>query len=278
VLYTAYGDGKGFEPLIDVKLSLGLAKITGSADRFVGQNLRSSTAEALGDGAKGKKASGMLVVEGVLYMLVRNAANSQLAWSRDHGQSWTWSDWKFDQSFGCPTFLNFGPNYAGARDEYVYIYSHDDDSAYRPANRMVAARVPKTQITDRATYEFLSGFDAQGQPTWNVDVRTRAAVFSNASRCYRSAITYNAALKRYLWCQIIPGEDTRFSGGFGIYDAPQPWGPWTTAYFTEKWDVGPGETCSIPTKWISEDGRTIHLVFSGDDCFSVRKAKLTVAE
>ena len=22
--------------------------------------------------------------------------------------------------------------------------------------------------------------------------------------------------------------DTRFQGGFGIYDAPEPWGPWTT--------------------------------------------------
>ena len=40
-----------------------------------------ATAETLGDGAKGKKASGMLMVDGVLYMWVRNAGNSQLAWS-----------------------------------------------------------------------------------------------------------------------------------------------------------------------------------------------------
>ena len=49
--------------------------------------------------------------------------------------------------------------------------------------------------------------------------------------------------------QIIPrteGQkaDTRFEGGFGIYDAPEPWGPWTTVFFTEKWDVGPGETAN----------------------------------
>jgi hypothetical protein len=72
----------------------------------------------------------------------------------------------------------------------------------------------------------------------------------------------------------MPGEDARFQGGFGIYDAPEPWGPWTTAYFTERWDVGPGETCSFPTKWMSADGKTLHLVFSGDDCFSVRRADL----
>jgi hypothetical protein len=33
----------------------------------------------------------------------------------------------------------------------------------------------------------------------------------------------------------------------------------------------------VPTKWISPDGRTIHLVYSGGDSFNVRKATLTIA-
>ncbi len=74
----------------------------------------------------------MLMVDGVLYMLVRNTGNSQLAWSVDHGESWTWCGWKFKAGFGAPTFLNFGRNYAGAPDKFVYIYSHDSDSAYEP--------------------------------------------------------------------------------------------------------------------------------------------------
>ena len=81
---------------------------------------------------------------------------------------------------------------------------------------------------------------------------------------------------------IQPGECARLTwrveGGFGVYDAPQPWGPWTTAFFAKRWDVGPGETSSFPTKWISRDGRTIHLVFSGDDHFSVRKATLEITQ
>jgi hypothetical protein len=67
------------------------------------------------------------------------------------------------------------------------------------------------------------------------------------------------------------GVDTRFRGGFAIYDAPEPWGPWTTVYFAESWDVGPGETACFPTKWMSQDGKTLYLVFSGNDNFSVRK-------
>jgi hypothetical protein len=47
-------------------------------------------------------------------------------------------------------------------------------------------------------------------------------------------------------------------------------------YFTECWDVGPGETSSIPPKWISRDGRTAHLVFSGDDAFSVRRMRFVL--
>jgi hypothetical protein len=211
-------------------------------------------------------------------MLVRNTGNSQLAWSEDRGRNWTWSDWKFTKSFGYPTFLNFGRNYDGARDDYVYVYSHDNSSAYKPADRMVLARVPAERIKQREAYEFFAGRSDAGSPTWIADVAKRHAVFSHAGSCYRSGISYNAALRRYLWCQIIPGRDTRFEGGFAIYDAPEPWGPWTTAYFTARWDVGPGETSSIPTKWISDDGLTIHLVFSGDDHFSVRQAKLIVAQ
>ena len=70
------------------------------------------------------------------------------------------------------------------------------------------------------------------------------------------------------------GGDARFSGGFGIFDAPEPWGPWTTVFYTEAWDVGPGESSSLPTKWMSADGQTVYLVFSGDDNFSVRKGTL----
>jgi hypothetical protein len=277
-LYTAYGDGKGFEPFVDAKLSLGLAKISGTATDFQAINLRSPSVETRGDGASGKKASGMLMVDGTLYLLARNAGNSLLSWSTDHGNTWTWSDWEFTASFGCPTFLNFGRNNAGARDEFVYIYSHDHDSAYKPANRMVLARVRANRIQQRDAYEFFAGLNDVSQPTWIADMARRAAVFKHPGRCYRSGISYNAPLKRYLWCQIISGPDTRFEGGFAIYDAPEPWGPWTTAFFTESWDVGPGETSSIPTKWISDNGRTIHLVFSGDDCFSVRAGKLSFAQ
>lgn len=276
-LYTAYGDGRGFEPFVEKKLSLGLCRVTGGPGDFHGFNLRSRDIERTGGGASGAKASGILMVDGVLYLLVRNTGNAQLAWSRDRGQTWTWAEWKFTSSFGCPTFLNYGRNYADARDSFVFVVSHDNDSAYKPADGMVLARVPRTAISQRSQYEFFAGLNADSEPAWTADITQRQPVMTHPGRCYRSGLSYNASLKRYLWCQTIPGGDTRFAGGFAIYDAPEPWGPWTTVFFTEEWDVGPGETSSIPTKWISSDGSDIHLVFSGDDCFSVRRASLTIA-
>ncbi len=273
-LYGAFGDGNGFAPHTPEKLSMGFARITGGPQDFRGANVRSSTGETRGDGAKGKKSSGLLMVNGILYLWVRNAASSQLAWSGDRGRTWSWSDWRFTTGFGAPTLLNFGRNYAGARDGFVYLYSHDADSAYTPADRMVLARVPAHRIRERGAYEFFKSVDTTNEPIWTKAIDERGAVFVHAGRCYRSGISYNPGLRRYLWSQTLPGDDARFQGGFGIYDAPEPWGPWTTVYYTERWDVGPGETSSIPTKWMSADGATIHLVFSGDDAFSVRRATL----
>ena len=279
-LYTAYGDGSGFDPKVPDKLSLGFARVEGPPESFTGVNIRSS-GEQVGEGASGKKASGMLMVDGVLYMWVRNANNAgqgcQLAWSTDHALTWTWSDWKFTE-FGYCTFINFGANFAGARDDYVYSVTHDHPSAYQAADRFILMRVPKDQITNRDAYEFFKEYELYGDTIWTADVNQRGAVFTNPGRARRSGISYNAALGRYLWWQGFPhGGDEKDSGGFGIFDAPEPWGPWTTVYYTEAWDVGPGETASFPTKWMSADGKTLYLVFSGDDSFSVRKATLMTA-
>ncbi len=279
-LYTAYGDGWGFDPIVEKKLSLGLAKVTGgtSVSSFKAENIRSQTAERTGQGPHGPKASGILMVDGVLYMWVRNTDNSQLAYSEDRGKHWTWLDWKFETSFGAPTLLNFGRNYEGARDAFVYLYSHESDSAYEPADSMVLARVSKDRITDRKSYEFFKGLDYRGDPLWTENIEERGPVFIHYSQCYRRGISYNPGLDRYLWCQILPKSGhksgTRYQGGFGIYESAEPWGPWRTVFYTTDWDVGPGETSSFPTKWMSKDGKTLHLVFSGDDFFSIRRAEL----
>lgn len=285
-LYGAYGDGNGFEPFTREKLSLGLARIEGGPEAFRGENLRSPTAEARGDGPKGRKASGLLMVDGTLYLLARNVANAQLAWSSDRGATWTWADWKFSDGFGAPSFVNFGRNYAGARDDFVYAVSHDSDSAYLAAGGICLARVSKFRLRSRDAWEFFAGTDASGAPVWSAEPARRRPILSPEKpwECYRVSMTHVAPLRRYLLVHAVRSEtsrdaagriDTRFSGGLAIYLAPEPWGPWTPLYRTERWDVGPGDSAVFPSKWIGADGRTLHLVFSGEDSFCVRRATLT---
>jgi len=71
------------------------------------------------------------------------------------------SGWKLTTGFGFPAFLNFGRNYEGSRDGYVYVYSHDNDSAYEPADRLVLARVPKGEIKRQGAYEYFEGLAAR---------------------------------------------------------------------------------------------------------------------
>ena len=284
-IYVTWGDGWGFEPKVPKKLSMGFARIIGEPGNFRGINIR-STAEKLGGGHSGQKGWGLISVNGVLYLWAGHAdqqgGQAQLAWSRDHARTWTFADWKFPQ-FGLMGFVNFGKDNDQARDDYVYSYSHDGPLADTPADRFVLMRVPKNRITEREAWEFFVRIDQTSQPVWTSDLKHRGAVFRHTDGCLRSAMTYNAPLRRYFWWQHIPAPkgspdrgDTRFEGGFGVYDSPEPWGPWSTAYYTEKWDVGPGEHGDFPAKWMSEDGLELYLVFSGEDSFSVRKATIVL--
>ncbi|MDA2939181.1 serine hydrolase, partial [Acidobacteria bacterium AH-259-A15] len=273
--YAAYGDGWGFEAATERKLSLGFAKIIGPATGFRGENVRSDTGEREGDGPLGPKASGMLMVDGVLYMWVRNVGNSQLVWSTDHGKTWQWG-FRFHTSFGCPTFLNFGKNYRGARDNYVYVYSQDGPSAYESFDHLVMARVPKDRIRNRNAYEFFQRLDGVGRPLWTADIHQRGPVFSYPGHCQRPDAVYHPRIKRYLLALGFNHD-----GGWGIFDSPEPWGPWTTAFITRDWGLGKTHSYRLPSKWIEADGKSMYLVFSGRthkdivyDAFCVRKLSL----
>ena len=280
-IYTAYGDGWGFDPRVPNKLSLGFAKISGTPPNHGGTNIRSSTGEQTGGGGSGKKASGMLMVNGVLYMWVRNANNnseqSQLAWSNDHARTWTWG-WKFPELGYC-CFLNFGKNYGGARDNYVYTYSPDTPHAYNETDTVVLARVPKGSVTTKSAYEFFNGLDGNGNPRWTSSISQRKAVFTFPNGCNRMDVVYNAPLGRYL---LVMRSRAKAGGlnQFSIYDAPEPWGPWTTVHYETQTSTGSGgwgDAQHIPGKWISSNGKTIWFAYSGGDALSVRKATLTVS-
>lgn len=257
LLYTAYGDGRGFQPRIERRVSLGFASVAGGPDDFVGTNIRSESGEREGDGAAGPKASGMLSIDGVLYAWVRNQANARLAWSTDRGRSWTWG-FQLSESFGSPSFLNYGREYAGARDDYVYTYSQDGPSAYASDDGVVLARVHRARIRERGAWQFFAGTGASGEPRWSGAIGERVPVFRHPGSCRRVEVIHHPGLDRYL---MALGFD--HAGGWGLFDAPEPWGPWTTAFYTADWGLGRTHSYRLPTKWIEPRTGDLQLVFSG---------------
>ena len=282
---TSYGDGWGFLPedgasvRVERKLSLGFARIAGSAGDLRAENIRSATGERVGDGPRGPKSSGMVMVDGVLYMWVRNmhtavspGGSSCLAWSEDGARTWEWG-FRLEESFGCPCFLSYGRNYAGARDGFVYTYSPDGPSAYESYDHLVLARAPRERLRERQAWEFFAGLDPAGQPLWRPDIAERKPVFTYAGNCQRPDAVFHPGLRRYL---LALGYN--HFGGWGIFDAPEPWGPWAVAFHTYNWGLGNTHGYRLPAKWIGpvqegpeltgrgpgETGRgQMYLAFSG---------------
>ncbi len=278
-LYTVYCDGKGFGGGSG-STSMSLAKITGSPPNIKGENIASATGHKTGGGAEGRKASGLLMVDGVLFMWVRNlkkdGTGSSLAWSKDHAQTWTWAEWSFTD-IGYPVWMNAGRHYAAARDQYAYLYSPDTPSAYKTVDHILLARVPKDKMAHKDAYEFFAGLDGGGKPRWSTDFQASQPVFTEPGHCYRPEVIYNPGLKRYLLCTATSGSK-QWCGTeekyLGIFDAPTPWGPWTVVKRIGDWG---GEENRfqprIPAKWISQDGKSIYLLYS---CFPKGPYKFNV--
>jgi hypothetical protein len=302
-LYTLYGDCNGLLGILSPKRSMGYGKITGApatnniavADIDTGapgapdidRTDSGSGLDATGTGAAGKKPSGMLFVNGTMYVWIRNittsGTQSRLKYSQKYNQAnatWSWAPWSFTE-FGYPVFVQYGQNYAGG-SSYVYVVAHDNVSAYQAADRFILMRVLIANILKQDSYEFFSG--TPSSPAWvsYANRASRKAIFTSKGRCARNGMTYSSARGRYYWWQQIPptrnNVDSRFFGGFGIYSSANPWGPWIPVYYNEKWDVGPGERGEIPTKWMSASGIStsgdIYLEFSGNDSLSIRKGTL----
>lgn len=268
----AWGDGTGFtdrEPL-----TLGFAEIRGEPPDVSVTGFESDADTPVGWGREGRKASSLLMVDDTLYMFVRNARlgddhrNARLAWSTDRGRSFTWADWNFTETFGAPAFVQFGPGYANARDDYVYVVSQANDDAYEFDPDIVLARVPTTAVTDRDSYEFFAGYGDDG-PTWSRDVDDRAPIFSDPNGTQRVAMTYNPGIDRYMLATSHEVSDQvgPHGSGFGLFVAEEPWGPWRTAYYDHDLVGGLGEGegayhFRFPAKWISDDGERLWMVYS----------------
>jgi hypothetical protein len=296
-LYTAWGDGGGFGGTDqDGRVALGFGRIEGPTEKFKGFNVNGGKhAENAASFAKRGKAGGMLSCHGVLYAWInrQNGAwpdvDEGLAWSTNMARTWENSSWVFPKgpgNFKPSTFINAGRDYGELPPDlegFIYFYGirqGNDTNIY-------LGRVRVNQIRERAAFEFLSGFGKRNAPAWSVDPRDAQPVFTDAHGLGDlPCVNYCPALNCFLLAIFHKGP-----GQLGIFDAPHPWGPWTTVGYYEDWGGmgvdGQGLTCNFPQKWMSPDGLTLWCVFSAygsgaqqgvraHDQFNLVKATLTL--
>ena len=293
--YAAWGDGWGFTGT-GPKVSLGISRLVGDYDTFVGLDLW-----GIPTSGEGGKSYGIVSIGGVLYMWFGPGSNTtsyqwqRLKMSTDHGVTWTDAPWTFPKStlLAMPTICNFGKDYAGARDEYVYSYfirlQGDPGSlaVHRPG-MIDLGRVHKNHIVEQTHHEFFAGFDAAGVPMWtaSTDPAGRQPVFEDAEGVgWNLSVSYNAGLKRY----ILATEHTAsFGAKVGFFEAPEPWGPWKTIEYYENWgtdsgisDVGRSFFWNFANKWLSADGKNFVCVFTGTgdmDSLNLVKGQFVTAD
>jgi len=289
-LYSAWGDGGGFGGTNQRgRVSLGVARIEGGPFDYRGVNVWGGHEPEGGRVATFPgKSYGILSFEGVLYMWVGMFHPEEdpfdevrLAVSRDRGRTWSLAEWSFTKADGVmlPTFLNFGRDNAGARDDYVYSYliryrsergpdDYEDKVPWLQCQRpgtIDLARVPRERILDRDAWTFFGGLDAASAPTWTEDLGERQPVFEDASGVgWNVSVSHNAPLGRYL---LTTEHTETHRGHLGLHDAPEPWGPWTTVLYEHGWGRGHVPVnafyWSFANKWLSADGLDFTMIFTG---------------
>jgi hypothetical protein len=151
-----------------------------------------------------------------------------------------------------------------------------------PATRTYLARVNRRRMLRQSAYRYFAGLDSRSRPIWSADAERMQPIFTDRNapqpgcgdRCGMSGdledAVFDAGLKRYIGVA---------QGGFlaqtSFYEAPHPWGPWTTISYNNidaatgggGWgNLGSAAGDSLGVHpvnaWTSADGQTMWMTYS----------------
>ncbi|SPE62234.1 hypothetical protein SBV1_790018 [Verrucomicrobia bacterium] len=126
-------------------------------------------------------------------------------------------------------FLSCGKDYHGLPESlegYVYIYGPRQSRERGNGNRLYLVRAPRNRLRERSAYQFFQRTDAAGTSVWTSDSIRAQPIFTDPNGVAPGAVVYAPTLKRFLLTGFHVGPSQ-----LGVFDAPNPWGPWTTIAF-----------------------------------------------
>ena len=239
----------------------------------------------LGWGGNGPKPTGMICVDGLLYLAVQNMRNMQvpafnegsqhgsdatILTSYNKGFFWAPSFQNIKEpmfpghKFGGPAFINYGKDNENAIDEYIYAVSSDQ---WDSGSNLRLGRVHKSSIMDRNAWQWVRAFDIDNDAIFGYSLDDAIPILSLHGCIGAPEMVYIKQINRYIFFtwrlhkNFSPVDGTDLI----VMESPTPWGPFSLVYTEEYWEGKEfNPYCPrLPLKWLSEDGKEGTLLFSG---------------
>ncbi len=201
--------------------------------------------------------------------------------STDYGQ--TWSPAPASPLFGESTangnrvklgalhFVDFGQNMQHSPDGYAYLVGHGGGGAnainsWVSGDEIYLIRVALTpqNANNPAAYQFYAG-QSNGQPVWSNSLSDLRPLLSWPRHLGSVTITYDQPLNRYLMWVSTPRDGVNTTGWMDsmLLESTSLTGTWRLVSYLPDFGTQ-GYFLTVPSKFISADGRTMWLMYSAN--------------
>lgn len=209
--------------------------------------------------------------------------------SKDYGKTWeetpcTPSNPLFKENpelapikIGAPHFVDFGKNMEHSPDGYAYLTAHGATDPTACNNwiqgdqiYLIRVKPDENNMNNMDAYEYYAGKNKKGKPVWTKDFSQIKPIIDWPGYLGCVTATYNPVLKKYFMC-VSRGHrnwmwkqyylDNRFDTMILVADRID--GEWKLLKYMDRF--GPvAYFVNIPSKFISEDGKTMWLSYSAN--------------
>jgi hypothetical protein len=175
---------------------------------------------------------------------------------------------------GSPHFVDFGKNMEYSPDGKAYLVAHGAvqsgcghaiyHNSWITGDQIYLLRVTPgiNNMNDPSRYEFYAGMEKDGNPFWTNDFNKIKPLLEWNDKMGCVTITYNAPLKKYLMC-VTDGGNTCARMHTYILEADDLTGEWKLVTYMKNFGEQ-GYFVNFPSKFISSDGKTAWLLYSGN--------------
>ncbi len=213
--------------------------------------------------------------------------------STDNGETWTESPLSTNVGktlfpepsrrngpvkLGAPRVVDFGKNNQYSPDGKMYLVAHGtefNEGETRKANhswvsgdQIYMARVTPSveNVNDKSKYEYFAGNDSNGNAIWSHNFAEIKPLLEWIGTTGTVAITYNKPLNKYLMC-VTDGWPTVNEMDTYIMESDSLTGPYKMVHYLK--EFGPqAYFVNIPSKFISDDGKSFWLCYSANFKFA----------